>query len=100
MAADVRYKAEVHLDLDEACAWYDKRRPGLGDDFLNSVVDCIKKIRTAPKSFARIDGELRRALVSRFPYLVFYEYDGQCVIVFAVLHTSRNPQVWRRRLSS
>jgi hypothetical protein len=83
--------------LNEAAAWYDKRRPGLGDEFLECVFDCVKRVRTSPESFARFDGEYRRASAARFPYLVFYEYDGRCVTILAVLHSARSPRLWRSR---
>lgn len=40
----------------------------------------------------------RRGLVRRFPYAVFYEYSSETVTVFAVLHTSLDPDKWRKRL--
>ena len=43
--------------------------------------------------------DYRRALVRRFPYAVFYGYDGDAVTVQAVLHTARDPAKWRQRLS-
>jgi plasmid stabilization system protein ParE len=41
----------------------------------------------------------RRALVRKYPYAVFYEYSGNQVTVYAVFHTSRDPEKWRRRLA-
>jgi len=52
-----------------------------------------------PQLYARIYGEFRRALVRRFPYAVFYQQDGDKVTVFAVFHTSRNPEKWSQRVS-
>jgi hypothetical protein len=40
----------------------------------------------------------RRGLVRRFPYAVFYEFDGKTVSVYCVFHTSRDPNKWRQRL--
>jgi plasmid stabilization system protein ParE len=39
---------------------------------------------------------VRRAFVTKFPYLVFYIVDATRVVVLAVLHTSRDPAVWPR----
>jgi hypothetical protein len=34
------------------------------------------------------------ALVSRFPYAIFYRIDPQYVLILTVLHTSDNPENW------
>jgi len=40
----------------------------------------------------------RRSLIRRFPYAVFYEESEAVVTIYAVFHTSRDPDKWRRRL--
>jgi toxin ParE1/3/4 len=37
MAAKLVIAPEAELDLAEAYVWYEKRRVGLGEEFLNSV---------------------------------------------------------------
>lgn len=80
-------------------AWYESRRSGLGEEFLGCVDVCIQQIGRMPEMHAKVHEEYRRALVRRFPYAVFYEYDGATVTVYCVFHTSRDPEKWRERLS-
>ena len=57
-------------------------------------------IEQFPEMFARVHGEVRRAMVSRFPYAVFYRIEPKQVVVLTVLHTARDPRLWpqpRRR---
>jgi hypothetical protein len=42
MAVDLVLAPDAHLDLDEAYAWYERRRPGLGEEFLTSVDACME----------------------------------------------------------
>lgn len=35
-----------------------------------------------------------QAVVSRFPYAVFYRVESKRVVVLTVLHTSRDPSTW------
>ena len=44
--------------------------------------------------FPCVHGEVRRAVVSRFPYAVFYRVDPKRVVVLAVLHMARDPKLW------
>lgn len=81
-------------------AWYEGRRPGLGEEFLSCVDACLEAIRRTPEMHAMVYENYRRGLVRRFPYAVFYEYIMGTVIVYSIFHTSRDPGKWRQRLES
>ncbi len=98
MAADLVIAPEAESDIDEAYTWYEKQRVGLGEEFLTSVDAGIEFICRFPKIGKVVFKDYRRALVRRFPYAVFYEYTGDAVIVYCVMHTSRDPKKWRERL--
>jgi len=89
---------EVEQDLAEVSAWYESRRAGLGEEFLSCVDACISGIVRMPQMQAIVYKQYRRALIRRFPFAVFYEHDAGTVTVYAVLHGSRDPERWRRRL--
>ena len=98
MAVELVIAPEAAQDIDEAYGWYEGRRSGLGEEFLSCVDACIQAICRRPEMHAKVHKEYRRALVRRFPYVVFYEYVAGTVTVYCVFHTSRNPQKWRQRL--
>ena len=79
MAADLIFSPEVAQDLLEAYDWYQERRDGLGDEFLSCVDACIQSIRRNPEMYGVVFQDLRRALVRRFPYSVFYLFAGSAV---------------------
>jgi plasmid stabilization system protein ParE len=98
MAAELIVAPEAEQDLDEAYAWYEDRRTGLGEEFLTCVDACVQAIRRVPEAHARVFETYRRALVRRFPYAVFYEHEAGTVTVYCVFHTSRDPDKWLQRL--
>ena len=81
-------------------AWYEKQRPGLGEDFLSCVDACIQGICRMPEVHRKVHENYRRRLVRRFPYAVFYEYADETVTVYCVMHTSGDPEKWRQRLGA
>ena len=84
-------------EFDEAFDWYERQRPGLGVEFVERVQDAFDRISRAPELHAIVHRDIRRALVRKFPYSVFYRIrDGQ-IVVLAVFHGKRNPNVWKRR---
>lgn len=90
-------RPEAESDIASAAQWYEQRRPGLSLDFRSALDRTLSSILEAPELYARVYRDLRRALLRRFPYGVFYLRRAEVIIVLAVLHTSRNPKLWRTR---
>jgi len=57
----------------------------------------MESIRRHPEMYPVIHESYRRSLIRRFPYAVFYEVEN-AITVYAVFHTSRDPDKWRQRL--
>jgi toxin ParE1/3/4 len=85
-------------DLDEASAWYEEKRDGLGKQFLASVNDTLEKLRRQPDLGIVVHKRMRRANVRRFPYGVFYVVEPERLVVVGVLHGRRAPRIWKSRL--
>ena len=47
---------------------------------------------------AEVFQNVRKALVRRFPYGVFYQVEVGQVLVLAVFHAKRNPNIWHGRI--
>jgi plasmid stabilization system protein ParE len=99
MAGEVIVAPEAHLDISEAYGWYEQRRPGLGEEFLTSVEAALAGMARFPSMCPKIFRDYRRCLLRRFPYAVYYEVEESRVTVYAVFHTSRDPEKWRQRLA-
>jgi plasmid stabilization system protein ParE len=81
-------------DISEARDWYERQRPGLGDEFLAAVAEVFLRLEAAPEQFPIYYRGFRRALTERFPYKIFFRIEGDAVIVFRVLHAARD-HMWR-----
>lgn len=99
MAVNLIIAPEVERDIADAYAWYEKQRPGLGEDFLSCVDALIQAIVRMPNMYTTVFNTYRRGLVRRFPYGIFYEYIDETVIVYGIFHTSIDPDKWQLRLS-
>jgi plasmid stabilization system protein ParE len=98
MAAELVIAPEAELDITEAYVWYESRRVGLGEEFLGAVDAGVEIIRRQPEMYAPIHEGYRRCLIRRFPYAVLYECTQKRVTIYAVFHTSREPNQWHQRL--
>ncbi len=54
----------------------------------------LKRLEQAPLLYAEAIPGVRRALLPRFPYGLFYAVRGNLIHVLAVLHDARNPRQW------
>jgi plasmid stabilization system protein ParE len=54
-------------------------------------------MRQNPLGYQVLFREVRRALLRRFPYAVFFKNHEEVVIVIAVLHMRRDPDAWKSR---
>ncbi len=87
----VRFRLEAASDVTAARDWYNERRAGLGDDLVAALENVLELISEFPDAFPEIAGGLRRAMLRRFPYALYYRIDRDVVDVVAVLHNSRSP---------
>jgi len=94
---NVTLRLEAQDDLESAAHWYEARRRGLGGRFLDEVLHTIGLIAENPRRYVRIHGDIRRAVIHRFPFGLFYLIEGDAVIVIAVMHGSRDPARWQER---
>jgi len=93
-------RPRAERDIQSVFDWYESQQPALGDEFKASLHERLGTIREFPESAPIIYRDVRRAVVSRFPYLIFFVVRPTRVAVLAVLHQSRDPNVWPRGTKS
>jgi plasmid stabilization system protein ParE len=81
---------EAEQDISEAYRWYEERSPGLGSEFLRAMDVCLASIERNPVLHQTIDELMRRALVRRFPYAIYYFTEGDRIAVLACFHVRRD----------
>ena len=91
-------RPEAKADLLDAFYWYQKQRQGLGLDFKLCVDEVISKIRRNPLIHKEIFQNVRRSVIKRFPFGVFYTIENERIIILAVMHARRDPMKWKNRI--
>lgn len=90
-------RPQAATELLEAQQWFDEQRTGLGQEFGLEVDLTVSEVLTRPESFPRVHGEMRRAIVHRFPYGVFFRIVADTIVILGIIHGHRNPESWRNR---
>lgn len=89
---------QAELDVSDAAAWYEERREGLGDEFLDELDSVLQRVIKSPFQFPEIKVDVRRALLRRFPYSPYFRVTTEIVELIAVLHQHRDPRTWEKRI--
>jgi len=97
MTRQLIIRPEADLDVEEAAAWYEDQRAGLGFRFLSELGQILERIVESPLQFPEIEEGARRGLLHRFPYGVYFVSERERVVVLAVLHLHRHPETWKVR---
>jgi plasmid stabilization system protein ParE len=99
MSLPVVFKPAALLEFEEAVAWYEGERPGLGEEFKLEVKSVLKRALTNPGLFQRVRGRAQKIRLRRFKkYAIYFAIKDGTFAVLAVFHGARNPAALHRRL--
>ncbi|MHB8165876.1 MAG: type II toxin-antitoxin system RelE/ParE family toxin [Sulfuricella sp.] len=94
MAFRLKFSSRALHEIGEAQEWYELQNPGLGEEFIAAMELQLKRLAQAPLLYAEAIPSVRRALLPRFPYGLFYVVRGNLIHVLAVLHDAHSPSRW------
>jgi toxin ParE1/3/4 len=98
MSLPIVLRPEAQADLLAARDWYNRHRADLGQEFAEAVEQLLARIEILPELYPAVLRNVRRGKLRKFPYVVYYQVLASRVEVIAILHGSRNPQIWQDRV--
>lgn len=86
-------------ELMEAAAYYEEQLTDLGFECLTSFEDTLRRIEEEPLAnfLSHPKLNMRRCVVHRFPYLIYYRVKQEFIEVYAIAHQARKPNYWLSR---
>ena len=97
MRLPVRTRPQVDADLLEARTWYAEQEAGRGTAFFEAVSAMVHRIADMPLAFPIVEGQIRRAVLRRYPHSVYFQVRADHILIVAIMHNSRDPRRWRSR---
>lgn len=98
MALKIIIRPEAENDIFVAFDWYERQREGLGSEFAQELSNIMDLITEFPLICSELYLGIRRALLKRFPFGVYYLVREETIIVLSVLHLAMEPDKWKSRL--
>ena len=93
---------EALQDIQNATDWYNLQLLGLGTRFQKQVIKQINSLKKDANLYAIRYQNIRCMLVKKFPFMIHFLLDDKFekVEIFAIIHTSKNPKIWFKRLQN
>ena len=92
MKCGLVFRRIAEREFDDAVGWYEGEREGLGREFRAAIEEYLQRIADDPEMFPEVRGEVRRAVVRRFPFVIHFRIEQQRIVILSVFHTSRDPK--------
>ncbi len=97
MKSQIQISQLAESDISQATLWYSDKNKKLGLDYLNLLNSKFNQISINPLQFPVVHKEIRRALLQKYPYAIYFKIETDCILILAVLHTFRNPNILKKR---
>jgi len=88
----VRYKRAAAAEVENAISWYAQPEISQASAFIQDIQLTESHLRTHPELYQRVEGDVRRAVLRRFPYSVFFLVEQDQVVVLAFMHQHQRPR--------
>ncbi len=98
MSVAVRVTPTARDDVRHGEQYFEGRRVGLGNAFVDEVLATLSRISDMPLSYGEVSDGVRAVGLRRFGYVLYYRSDGLRTEVLAVLHGGQPPEVWLGRV--
>lgn len=95
---DIVIEPPASQDTEEAARWYEAQRTGLGVEFILETDIAIERIQENPKLYRQSYRGVRRMLLHRFPYAIYFVTNDIETRILAVLHQARSDETTGLRL--
>lgn len=91
----VVYSKQFQAELCCITGRYSAEDKALGRRFVQTVENATLEIQADPLRWRVLDGRVRRCLVPRFPYIIYYLVGDERIYFGALLHSARHPEAYR-----
>lgn len=95
-----RFLRLAEAEVNEAIAYFDQQREGLGDRFEQDLQTTVVFVTEHPLAGKMLSKRVRRFRLRTFRYNVIYIADDKEIVIVAVAHHRRRPGYWRHRLAT
>jgi len=93
-----RFHPEALKEYEGSTRYYRAINPQLAQSFVHEIEKSITQIQLNPMAWIMVEEDVRRFLVQRFPFGIYFTLEPDHFLIVAVMHLSRQPGYWKERM--
>ncbi|MDA3787956.1 MAG: hypothetical protein PF503_05640 [Desulfobacula sp.] len=94
----LNFLPEIEEDVIASYLWYEEKTLGLGEEFLRMFYARAAELSYNALLYQKVYGDVRRCLLRRFPYAIYFKIEGNAIIVIGLFHCAGNPLTVKTQL--
>ena len=99
MGRRVQVRISARAEIIRAYEWYEARDRDIAERFLQALANVQVRLVDHPElgpvwRKRRVGPAVRKLVLRRFPFVVFYLLEGEVIDIVAVAHARRRPGYW------
>lgn len=97
---EIEFATLAENDLIEICEWYEQKKKGLSNYFINQFENSLNTISNRPESFGFVfsNKQLRKFHLQKFPYKSYYFINKNTIQILTIIHTKRSNNFIKKRI--
>jgi len=93
-----RFHPDALEEYQESAQYYVSINPLVARRFVDEIEAAIRQMCKHPKAYTIIEDDIRRCLVKKFPFGLYFSLEADYLLIVAVMHLSRMPEYWKERI--
>jgi plasmid stabilization system protein ParE len=94
----LRFAEEAEADIEAAARWYSENGGEVALRFRAAVRAELSRIEAAPSRYPMVYQDVRRAVLHKFPYSLYFVVHADGITITACTHHRRHPRRWQSRM--
>lgn len=93
----IELSSEAEDDFEKSYEFYATENEKTADNYYKEVDNSLKKIANSPQLYPKVHRNVRKYVIKKFPFIIYYKVTNLVIRIIAIFHASRNPEIWKNR---
>jgi len=93
----IKFSKLAKNDFDASVLYYKKESENLASRFKNDIKQSVNRIETFPKLYPKIDTQIQKCVVSKFPFTIYYTIKDDTIYILAIASHYRDLDQYLKR---
>jgi len=89
---ELKISALARDEIESSKKYYELQQEKLGDRFESNILKSVKSILDFPYLYPNVSERVKKLVLHKFPYSIFYSVNDKYILILSVAHHHRKPK--------